>query len=221
MRGKVCRSMKSVKRILCFGDSNTWGYIAGSAERYPSDIRWTGLIAKALGEGYEIVEEGQNGRTTVWDDPAEGEKNGLRYLEPCLESQKPLDLVILFLGSNDLKVKFSLGSLEIALGVERLIRMVKMSESGPGGRAPEILILAPPVMSPQGDLVERFEGGPEKARRLAGHLEALSKRYGCAFLDTDPHVELDMIDGVHLSAAGHKKLAAAILVKIAEIFSNR
>ena len=96
-------------RILCYGDSNTWGYDPASGERFAADIRWTGVLRKVLAsDRFEVIEEGLNGRTTVWDDPIEGQKNGRQYLIPCLESHRPLDLVVILLGTNDLKKRFSL-----------------------------------------------------------------------------------------------------------------
>ena len=124
-------------QILCFGDSNTWGYAPVSADRYPADVRWTGVMAHLLGDRFHVTEEGQNGRTTVWDDPLEGgHKNGLVYLTACLESHHPIDLVILMLGTNDLKARFSLTALDISLGAERLVQTIQKSVWGPRGNAP-------------------------------------------------------------------------------------
>ena len=95
-----------MKTILCYGDSNTYGYNPSNGFRYPENVRWTGRLQSALGEGYKIIEEGCNGRTTIFDDPLEGWKNGLGYLRPCLNSHKPVDIVIMMLGSNDLKETF-------------------------------------------------------------------------------------------------------------------
>ena len=97
-----------MRRILCFGDSNTWGYDPATGERFDEQTRWTGVLQAALGGDYTVIEEGLNGRTTVWDDPIEGHKNGHEYLVPCLETHRPLDLVVLMLGTNDLKRRFSL-----------------------------------------------------------------------------------------------------------------
>ena len=99
-------------QVLCYGDSNTWGYIPVTGGRYAPTVRWTGVMAEQLGPQFSAIEEGQSGRTTVWDDPLEGDKNGLRYLPACLESHMPLDLVILMLGTNDLKARFSLTALD-------------------------------------------------------------------------------------------------------------
>ncbi|MCW5845462.1 MAG: hypothetical protein KIT77_29690, partial [Caldilinea sp.] len=105
-----------MKRILCFGDSNTWGYDPVSQDRYARNARWPGVLRQQIGAGYEVIEEGLNGRTTVWNDPIEGYKNGRDYLIPCLETHRPLDLVIILLGTNDLKKRFSLSAYDIAQG---------------------------------------------------------------------------------------------------------
>ncbi|MBQ9959278.1 MAG: acylhydrolase, partial [Oscillospiraceae bacterium] len=94
------------KRILCYGDSNTWGYIGGVGERFGRDVRWTGRLQTLLGSDYTVIEEGLNSRTTVWDDPVEMHKNGYTYLMPCLQTHRPLDLVIIMLGTNDLERRF-------------------------------------------------------------------------------------------------------------------
>ena len=102
-----------MKRILCFGDSNTWGFAPKDGYRFDENTRWTGLVQKALPQ-YKIIEEGLNGRTALWDDPIEGYKNGKEYLIPCLASQSPLDLVILMLGTNDCKTRFALTASDVA-----------------------------------------------------------------------------------------------------------
>lgn len=95
-----------MRSIMCYGDSNTWGYNPATGSRFSRDGRWTGVLRQELSDGYEIIEEGLNGRTTVWNDPIEGYKNGKEQLIPCLETNKPLDMVIIMLGTNDLKVLF-------------------------------------------------------------------------------------------------------------------
>ncbi len=96
-----------MKTILCFGDSNTWGArpltSLNDITRYGPDVRWGSVLRGTLGEGFWVVEEGLNGRTTVWPDPVEGEyKSGKSYLPACLESHAPLDLAAIMLGTNDL-----------------------------------------------------------------------------------------------------------------------
>lgn len=149
--------------VLCFGDSNTWGYSPKSRDRFARKTRWPGVLQAALGDGFSVVEEGLGGRTTVWDDPIEGDKNGRRQLPAPLESHKPLDLVVLMLGTNDLKRRFSAPASDIAAGVERLIGIILASSSGGTGKAPRILVIAPPPLGRLSDLAEMFEGGTEKS----------------------------------------------------------
>ena len=98
------------KRILCIGDSNTWGYIPGSGERYEKNVRWTGKLAQMLGENYEVIEEGMNGRTTAFTDKIEPGTAALDYLYPCLISQFPLDYIIVMLGTNDTKTRYGVNT---------------------------------------------------------------------------------------------------------------
>ena len=132
-----------MKRILCFGDSNTWGQDPLTGERLGKDIRWPGVLAKDLGPSCEIIEEGMNGRTTVWDDPIQGYANGQDYLVPCLKSHRPLDLVIIMLGTNDLKNRFSLSARDIAKGAAVLVGIVFKSDCGVKQAAPKVLLVAP------------------------------------------------------------------------------
>src|SRR5262245_42246137 len=95
--------------VVCFGDSNTWGCppfitVAEPPARFPRALRWPHVMGRILGGDVEIVEEGLSGRTTVFDDPIEGEhKNGLRTLPAVVESHAPIDVLILMVGANDFK----------------------------------------------------------------------------------------------------------------------
>ena len=122
------------KTILCYGDSITWGYNPANQNRMTFDERWPGVLDNGLGEDYKVIEEGLNGRTTIRDDPVNNcYKNGLKYLVPCLESHKPIDMCILLLGTNDLKKRFGLSATEIANGIRILVDTIKKSASGPRG----------------------------------------------------------------------------------------
>ena len=125
-----------MKTILCFGDSNTWGYNPENRQRFGPDERWTVILRNSLGEDYRVIEEGLNGRTTLWDDPIEGFKNGLDYLMPCLESHRPFDLITIMLGTKDLKCRFSVSAFDIAESVGVLVRQVQQSQAGPQENAP-------------------------------------------------------------------------------------
>ena len=118
------------RRIVCFGDSNTWGYNAKTLERFPEGIRWTSILAEFLGEEFQVVEEGLSGRTAVVDDPLFEGLNGLAYIHPCLMSHAPLELVIIMLGTNDTKERFHLTSYNIAQGIARLSYKAKNTQVG-------------------------------------------------------------------------------------------
>ncbi len=125
-----------MKTILCYGDSNTWGYDPVSEDRYPLAQRWVSVLARELGPEYQVIAEGLNGRTTVWPDPVEGEyKSGKSYLLPCLESHHPIDLVVLMLGTNDLKHRFGLSAWDIARAAGTLVEHDLPVSLGAGGDA--------------------------------------------------------------------------------------
>jgi len=204
----------SVKTVLCYGDSNTWGYDPATQTRYPREVRWPGVLRRELGEGYLVIEEGLNGRTTVWDDPIEGYKNGKSYLIPCLETHKPLDLVIILLGTNDLKVRFSVSAFDIANGAGVLVDVVQKSAAGPGDTAPQVLLLAPPPIARLSGFAEMFDGARPKSRRFAAHYGRVAQEKGCAFLDTSQAIVSSNLDGIHLEAGEHEKLGAAVAEKV-------
>ena len=199
-----------MKRILCYGDSNTWGYDPLTKERFDAHTRWTRVLGRALGAGYEVIEEGLNGRTTVWDDPIEGYKNGQAYLVPCLETHRPLDLVILMLGTNDLKVRFSLSAFDIAQGAGVLVRAIQRSEAGAGGVAPPVLLMAPPPVARLSGFAEMFAGAEAKSRRFADHYRCVAEEQGCAFLDTAQVIVSSDLDGIHFEKSEHHKLGQAL-----------
>lgn len=195
------------KRILCFGDSNTWGYNPVDGSRFSKNVRWTGVLASNLGISYEIIEEGLNGRTTVWDDPINGYKSGKEYLIPCLESHKPLDLVIIWLGTNDLKHRFSLTAFDIAEGAGALVKIVQNSDVGPSGIAPEVILIAPPKLGKLSeDGTMEFNGGVEKSNQFSKQYKRVSDLVGCIFSDLSEIVISSDIDGVHLDPEAHRKI---------------
>jgi lysophospholipase L1-like esterase len=218
-----------MKTILCFGDSNTWGWdpVASAQSstpvRHPHAVRWTGVLRDQLGSGFYVIEEGQSGRTTVHDDPLEGSRNGRMYLEPCLESHQPLDLVVLMLGTNDLKTRFGLPAGDIALGVTALIKTIQRSASGPQGYPPQVLLIAPPAVGDLGNLPalsEKFAGAREKSLQLPELYEQVAQAYGCAFLNSQLYTDPSAVDGLHLEATEHARLGQAIASSISKLNSK-
>jgi lysophospholipase L1-like esterase len=210
-----------MRSILVYGDSNTWGFIPGTGDRYDRGERWPQVLAEELGEEYEVVSEGLNGRTTVLDDPVEGKhRNGESYLLPCLESHKPLDLVIIMLGTNDLKARFGLPALDIAQGAGKLVELVQKSATGPMGAAPDILLLAPAPVRVLPMWEEMFEGAEEKSELFAEHFGAVAEARGCHFMDTGALISVSSRDGVHLDASEHLKLGTAVAERVRAIFGE-
>jgi len=208
-----------MKTILCYGDSNTRGYIPGTGERFPREVRWPGVLRRELGDGYEVIEEGLDGRTTVWDDPIEGYKNGRAYLIPCLESQRPIDLVVMMLGTNELKVRFSLSAYDIAEGIRVLVDIVQKSEAGPDGGPPKLLLMAPPPVAGLTELAEMFEGAEAKSRRFGEHYRRIAEEQGCEFFDTSEVIISSDIDGIHFEASEHQKLGEAVADQVRKILA--
>ncbi len=210
-----------MKTILCYGDSNTWARKPLSDERFGLHERWTGVLRDQLGKDYWLVEEGLNGRTTVWDDPVAEGRSGKYYLIPCLQSHMPIDLVAIMLGSNDLKPKFSLTAYEIARGVKTLVDMVNKSGTGPAGQAPQVLVISPPHVLPlegEGEWQEQFQGAAEKSRKLAKYYAEVAQSSGSHFLDAARVMKSSPRDGIHFEAEGHEQLGLAIAEKVKGIF---
>ena len=209
--------MKHEKIILCYGDSNTWGYNPATQDRYARGERWTGVLQQALGEGYVVIEEGLNGRTTVWDDPIEDYRNGKEYLIPCLGSHKPIDLVIIMLGTNDLKARFPIPACDIAAGAGVLVDIVAKSETGPSNGAPLVLLIAPPPIIELNGVAERFAGGSVKSTMLSRHFRLVAEERGCALLDAAEVITSSDVDGIHLDLAEHRKLGFAIAARVKQM----
>lgn len=206
-----------MKRIVCFGDSNTWGYDPVNLCRYPNDIRWPGVMQRELGNGYEVIEEALNGRTTVWEDPIEEHKCGKDHLIPVIKSHQPFDLLIIMLGTNDLKKRFSLSAFDIAQGAGTLVGIARTTDDAIGGNAPDVLLIAPPKTGKLTDFAYMFEGAGEKSGRFAIEFQRVADEMGCHFLDAGAVIETSDVDGIHLDETNQRKLGLAVAKKVQEI----
>jgi lysophospholipase L1-like esterase len=208
--------------VLAYGDSNIHGTVPMAtledAGRWGPAERWPGVLAAELGPGWRVVEEGLPGRTTVHPDPISGvHKNGLALLPAALESHRPVDLVVLMLGTNDCKQRFGVPAVEIGESVGLLLHLIRHSYMGPAGTQPRMLLVAPPPVEEAGCLAEIFAGGPAKARRLAEAYAAVAARHGAAFLDAGQAIAVSPLDGVHFDAAAHAALGRAVAAAVREM----
>ncbi len=211
--------MTDLPTVLCYGDSNTHGADGPSGRRHPRDVRWPGVLARELAGRVEVVEEGLNGRTTIWDDPFTPGRNGRTYLGPCLASHAPVAVLVIMLGTNDLKAIYRVGAPEIACGAGSLVDLALQSGAGPDGGAPTILLVAPPPLGTLTTISEMWGFGA--AREAAGRLSTLYReaaaRAGVGFLDAAALVRTDPADGIHLDPAGHATLGRAIAAAVRDL----
>ncbi|MBX9458126.1 MAG: SGNH/GDSL hydrolase family protein [Rhizobium sp.] len=219
--------MDGKKRILCFGDSLTWGWVpvrdVVPTTRYPFAERWTGRMSAALGDRYETIEEGLSGRATDADDPVDPRLNGSAYLPAALATHLPLDLVIIMLGTNDTKAYLNRSPLDIATGVSKLLVQVATSAGGVGTAypAPRALLVAPPPLAEmENDWLNLvFAGGREKTRALARHYAALASFFGVAFFDAGSVIKTEGIDGIHLTAQNNADLGLALADEVRRLLA--
>lgn len=208
------------KRILCFGDSNTYGAsVEKDIARYDEHTRWPMLLGKKLGPDYTVIEEGFGGRTTVFDDPVEGGyKSGANYLPPCLMSHNPLDIVVLMLGTNDTKERFSMNAFTIAQCAGELITLIRQYGANAENKPPKILLISPIEV---GDWLMTTDMGLifgpksiEISRGFATQFARVAKERECDFLDAASVAKPAFEDAIHLSREGHAHLAEAVCVKL-------
>lgn len=204
------------KHILCFGDSNTWGYDAATGGRFDDDTRWTMQLSNRLGEKYYMIEEGLSGRTTCFEDPLNEGLSGLSVLAPILQSHAPLDLLVLMLGTNDCKQRFAATPVNIKDALARLVKKARQLDVWRS--VPHILIVAPIIMdgrlysSPNADGMG--EGCVEKSRQLPSLFRDAARDLDCAFLDCNPHVTAAEGDYMHFDPDSNRSFAQAVKEKI-------
>lgn len=215
-----------MRRILCYGDSNTFGWDPVTKERLAGSIRWTGRLRRLLGDGYEVAEEGLGGRTAANHDPIQPGRNGLEMIRFCLETHTPLELVIVMLGTNDLKKAYHMAPSEIARGMEEIVKVIQSPLIWNGKGETEILLVSPVWIR---ENIEETEFGDmfggKKAhtcsKELAKEYRKVAENYRCHFLDGAEAAEASMEDGIHMDAQNHEKLAGAIYDKVCSIYRGK
>jgi lysophospholipase L1-like esterase len=180
------------------------------------------VLRDELGTDFHVIEEGLGGRTTIWDDPMSEARNGKDYLLPCLWSHMPLDLVIVMLGTNDLKDRVARTATRIAAGAGVIAGLTLQSGAGPDNGAPGLMLICPPPVgkiSAAGELWG-FGGAEEESRRLAKYYRIVAEQTGCAFLDAGEHIVSSDIDGIHFEREEHHKLGIAVASVVKRMFET-
>lgn len=219
-----------MKRILCYGDSNTWGYdpahfdaATGLPARYDEHTRWPGVMRDILGEDYFVWEAGIGGRTTVFDDPLMPTRNGVKAFETVIQTCDPVDLVIFALGTNDTKDMFSASSLVITRGMERLLqvcRSVLLQSRSPNAK---IILCCPltPAAPGTGEYLYGFsELSTEKGVQLRARYSQLARQQNCLYFDFNDLAQPSPADGVHMDSAGHKQVGQAMAQLVKSALNN-
>lgn len=209
----------TVKRILCYGDSNTYGQVPITKERYASDVRWTGQLQRILGPDFEILEEGLGSRTTRLEYADKQGRNGESYLLPCLESQNPLDVIVLFLGTNDLKEVFHQKPVDIAASIQHLIQIVKTVSWNAQKKQPHILLVSPAIVDESVESTrEKYVGAEAKSKALAPLYQEVAAKEGCSFINLAEYIVPSKQDGLHFDQEAHAIIAKVISEKVLRIF---
>ncbi len=220
-----------MKRILIFGDSNTFGANPewapdnpDAAQRLPAEVRWPGIVKKMLGtEEYEIIEEGLCGRTTIYRDHAWPWCEGRVYLTPCILSHYPLDLIVIMLGTNDLKAVFAPCADSMGLAMSELLKTALNPFLYPDGKAPKILLISPIRVGENLENSFMYGTFTEQSRKVSHQLPeiygGIAKQFGCEFMDAGAFAAPSSIDSIHMDGENHGKLAVAVAQKIQEIFA--
>ena len=203
-----------MKNVLCFGDSNTFGTNpAKPGTRHPFDVRWTGRLASLLGSEWRVIEEGMGGRTTVFDNPLEPQRSGLKALPIALQSHRPLDYATVMLGTNDLKEIFNASPRTIAAGAETVARAICDYDYAGCGPAPKILLISPIHIKPgisQSPYIGFAEDAVERSHELVRWYREAAERNGWLFLDAATVAEPSDLDKLHMEASSHARLAMAV-----------
>ena len=203
-------------RILCIGDSNTWGY--NPENRWRHDNRWTKVLANLMPEN-EIIEEGLNGRTILSEDPIKPERCGISALKLLLMSHKPVDYVIIMLGTNEFKKCFNRELSYIVGGIEEFIKIIKNEEMWERFGVPKILIISPVIVREElkengGKIGEYDIQSIEISKKLARLVMELCKKYDVQFMNAADYAEASLIDYIHMDEENHRKLGEAIYNKL-------
>ncbi len=195
-----------MKKVLCFGDSNTYGFIPQSGLRYDKNTRWTGVLQSLCGSDFSIIEGGCNNRTAFVDNPAGAEQTGYKIL-PEYFTKDYFDIVVLAIGVNDLQLFFKPTLKEFEQGIEKLIKITK--DLSPNAK---IILVCPSKLDLAGIKSGVFsfqfdEISVEKSYHLPQIYKKLAEKHACKLVDLNEIAKVSPLDGLHFSPESHKTIA--------------
>lgn len=209
-----------MQRILCFGDSNTYGYKPDGSGRFDETVRWTARLQRSLGENYQVIEEGLCGRTTIFEDQLRIGRRGVDLVGTLVETHNPIDVFVVMLGTNDCKTRYKATAGIIAKGLEQVIATAQSKAS----QQMKILVISPILLSPgvgeEGYDVEFDESSEQVSRKLAAEYEKIARKNGYYYLDASQYASASSTDREHLDETGHEKLGDAIYHKLTELLKG-
>jgi len=207
-----------MKNILCYGDSNTWGYSPLSKLRYDEKTRWTGVLQKVLGEEFRVIEEGLNGRTTVHNETDRPFRSGVTFLPVVLESHSPLDLIIIMLGTNDLKTKYNSTAFEISQNIKTLCEVAIKCDYNENA---QILLVSPTHITETNNIEDNdFLGAIEKSHSLTSYYKKIADDLNLYFYDATKSIQTSSLDGVHWTVKQHRRIGLDLAKTVQKIFTT-
>lgn len=211
----------SMKQVLVYADSLSWGIIPLTRKRLEFEQRWPGVLEinlQRMHKNVRIIEDCLNGRRTMYEDPIKAGRNGLQGLQQRIEVNSPLAMVLLMLGSNDFQVNHDHTVAHAVTGMQQLIHSIRTAPIEPGMPIPQIVVIAPPaIQTPQGDIAAKFKGADKKCIGLAAAYEKLAQQENCYFFDAGKVTASSKVDGVHLDAEQHMALGLGLTDFLSEL----
>jgi lysophospholipase L1-like esterase len=206
-----------MKKILCYGDSNTWGCSPADSTRFDEKVRWPMVMGSILGDNYTVIEDGLNGRTVLNLSPVNSPANGIESISSVINLYTPVDIAIVSLGLNDVFIGEDVTLAEISDGMEEILGIIRDSHASGGLKIPEIIIMAPPEFNTGIDGAQFFELQINKLKGLPDTYRELSSKTNCIFFNASDYVRGSILDGSHLESDSNILLGR----KIAEFIISR
>ena len=212
-----------MKTILAYGDSLTFGSNPiKNGPRHAYEDRWPTVLERGLGGAARVIAEGLGGRTTAHDDWfANADRNGARILPTLLESHSPLDMVIIMLGTNDIKPIHGRTASEAGRGMGRLVQIIRGHYGGRREPSPEIVLVAPPpiILGDNEDMMNHF--GPDDAIatsvNFATEYKKRAEEHDVHFFDAGTVAKTDKADGIHLDPANTRAIGEGLVPLVKKV----